>query len=267
MQLCFGRGGGSSSHCRSCCPCCWGLPVCFLLRAVRRLVSGCCGCRGACWGPVHGVVLCAHHDADALGLPLAEHKARVGHQVLGALDEAEAHACAVSGSQPLTVHGHHPGSLAHNLTVDDGLVAGLDGGGVRQDRDVRIKLPAGLGLDALVHQHHALAHLIPFDLLERQCRGLPRHHLLYRQPLVVDGLDGNWLEGAIRNVGAHEQRHVWRDDAALDSACHHSPHTRHAKRLVHHELGQVALPLHPTLALRDEVVEEADQLQALACDG
>ncbi len=39
------------------------------------------------------------------------------------------------------------------------LVARLYGGGVREDGDVGIELPRGGGLEPLVHQHHALAHL------------------------------------------------------------------------------------------------------------
>lgn len=56
----------------------------------------------------------------------------------------EAHARAIPRAQALTVHGHHARRLPYDLTVDDRLVARLDGGGVRQDCDVRVKLPARL---------------------------------------------------------------------------------------------------------------------------
>ena len=79
------------------------------------------------------------------------------------------------GSQSAAVHrGSH---LAHDLTVNDGLVAGLDGGGVREDGDVSIKLPAGHGGVLGIHQHHTLAYSPPPDLLQGQGCCLACHHL------------------------------------------------------------------------------------------
>lgn len=50
--------------------------------------------------------------------------------------------------------------------------------------------------------HHPPTHLAPLDLLQRQGGRLPRHHLAHREALVVDGLDGSGLEGAVTNVWA-----------------------------------------------------------------
>ena len=64
----------------------------------------------------------AHSARSAPAAP--EHEACAGGEVLGALQEAEAHAGAVPRAQALAVHGHHLGCLPHNLTVDDGLQCG-----------------------------------------------------------------------------------------------------------------------------------------------
>lgn len=47
-----------------------------------------------------------------------------------------------------------------------------------------------------------------------------------------------------------------------DKATHHA---RHAKGLVNDELWQLAAPVCPAHALGHQVVEQAHQLQALAC--
>lgn len=66
--------------------------------------------------------------------------------------------------------------------MNDGLVTGLDGGGVRQDGDVGVELPAGAGLAPFVQQYHALPHLISLYLLQSQRCRLPRHHLCGPSP-------------------------------------------------------------------------------------
>jgi hypothetical protein len=43
-------------------------------------------------------------------------------------------------------------------------------------------------------------HLASLDLLQGQSSSLPRHHLGHWEALVVDGLDGGRLEGAITYV-------------------------------------------------------------------
>lgn len=53
----------------------------------------------------------------------------------------------------------------------------LYGGGVGEDGDVGVKLPAGLWLQRLRRQHHALAHSAALYLLQGQGRRLARHHL------------------------------------------------------------------------------------------
>jgi len=57
------------------------------------------------------------------------------------------------------------------------LIARLNSSGVSQDGNVSIKLPGSLGLSSLVHQHHALAHLVTLHLLQSQSSSLPSHHL------------------------------------------------------------------------------------------
>ena len=57
------------------------------------------------------------------------------------------------------------------------LVAGLDGCGVSQDGNVSIKLPGSLGLGSLIHQNHALAHLVALHFLQSKSCCLPSHHL------------------------------------------------------------------------------------------
>jgi len=48
--------------------------------------------------------------------------------------------------------------MSHTTTLAH-LVARLDGGGMRQHADGGVKFPRRHGLQALIHQHHALAHL------------------------------------------------------------------------------------------------------------
>eukprot|EP00955_Chlamydomonas_euryale_P064172 358873-Chlamydomonas_euryale.AAC.1 len=115
-----------------------GALVAIVLVLARRSCSGCCcgdcscgGCGAAGAGGATGqvcarlveLVLGLHDDADALGAAFPEHKARVGGDVFGALDEAEAHACAVAGAKALAVHRDDARGLANDLAVDDRLRA------------------------------------------------------------------------------------------------------------------------------------------------
>ncbi len=67
------------------------------------------------------------------------------------------------------------------------------------------------------------------------------------------------------SILTHEQGAVGRDGAALDRACHHGADARHAEGLVDDKLDELLLLLRPTLALGQQVVEEAHEVQALAC--
>lgn len=69
----------------------------------------------------------AHHPAHALGLALPEHETGPRGQVFGVLQEAEAHGGSVPRPQPVPVHAHDLGRLAHRLAVDDGLWEGAQG--------------------------------------------------------------------------------------------------------------------------------------------
>lgn len=60
------------------------------------------------------------------------------------------------------------------------LVAGLDGGCMRQNGDVRIKLPACHRAKRCIHQHHSLANLRPLDFFQRKCGCLSGNDLQER---------------------------------------------------------------------------------------
>ena len=56
--------------------------------------------------------------------------------------------------------GMRPKQLTH------GLVLGADGGGMVQNQDVSLELPAGQGVGARVDHHHTFPDLVPADLWE-----------------------------------------------------------------------------------------------------
>lgn len=67
------------------------------------------------------------------------------------------------------------------------LVARLDGCRVREDGNVGVKLPRGLRLEPLVHQDHALAHLLGFRVWGGGGGG----------GLVVEMVGGGWVGGGL----------------------------------------------------------------------
>ena len=60
-----------------------------------------------------------------------------------------------------------------------------------------------------------------------------------RQPLVLNALDGCWLEGAVSNIRAQHQVGVGGDDPLLHSASNASAHSRNTKGLINDELSVV----------------------------
>ena len=61
--------------------------------------------------------LCPHNHANSLSLAFTEHKPGTGCQILGTLQEPEPDTCSVPRPEPFLVHGNHPCSLTHNLTM------------------------------------------------------------------------------------------------------------------------------------------------------
>ena len=66
-----------------------------------------------------------------------------------------------------------PGNETKRLPckLTHGLALGTDGGGVVQNQDVSLELPAGQRVGARVDHHHALSDLVPADLWAQQERG------------------------------------------------------------------------------------------------
>jgi hypothetical protein len=62
--------------------------------------------------------------------------------------------------------------------------------------------PPAIQSTSALNQPCTRTYLVALDLLECQRRGLSRHYLSHRQPLVMDGLDGHRLEAGVTYVGA-----------------------------------------------------------------
>lgn len=151
--------------------------VLLLHVAVAQILSYASGivvdlCDGACGG--EDSVNCGHQSAsgditDGLGLALAEHEPHARLDVLGVLDEAEAHLGLVAGTQMRLRHADDRGGLAHGPDVHHGLVADRDRRRVVQDQQVGRELPGRPRVQQRRQHHHALrrATILPWDIAAR----------------------------------------------------------------------------------------------------
>jgi len=176
--------------------------------------------------------------SDALGPALAKDDARPEDEVLRAVHELERHVRAVAGAQQpaLAVHRHDPARLADGEAVDDGLVVWADGGRVVENDDLGHEAQAGLGLQLLLDQHHALSDLAPLELLEGDRDALARRHPGHGHALVVDGPDLDRGEAAER-VRADDEVVAKGEAPAQHRAPDHGADTRHVEGVVDVERG------------------------------
>mmetsp|Transcript_43646 Transcript_43646/g.83286 ORF Transcript_43646/g.83286 Transcript_43646/m.83286 type:complete len:618 (+) Transcript_43646:353-2206(+) len=216
------------------------------------------------WVLLWGLQRCMdlHNRANALRPTLSKHKVGPYDQELRAVEELESDARAVAGAKHFVLaDGLDARRLAHSDGVDHGSVPRTHGGGVHENHNLRHEEPRGLRIQAPVHQHHALAHVVLLELvlLALQSHGhrLPGHRRLHGDALVADALH---LHLAKRPRGVRAQQHgLAREQAARQKRSRdNGADALHGEAVVHVHPGRAARRLRP-LSARRKVVEEAAQ--------
>lgn len=154
--------------------------------------------------------------AEALGAALAEEYRGALFHKLGTVHESEAYCALVLRAKVFVVELDHLGSLSYYTTVHHGLIVGSYRCSVVKNDNFGLEIVDRLRLSLPVNHDHALAEVVPLQLLllglrlDGEADSLACDSLLDVHSLMVDSFDLHRVKLALL-VRSQEERRAWND--------------------------------------------------------